>query len=171
MGSTNTHVHLFRTLIWVLCYLKILSLNLTLNLYFFFLVKRSWFQIYALCGSSQSLHDSWNYSMPNSLHVLSNSCFTNKPIIWFTTYWQLKLLLRERKKITQLHRSCSFDSEHWTENTLLVHTNRHHSSIWVDYRKWGNSPEYSQNQDLNTQTPNMKQEFRVCRSVRLHTFK
>ena len=73
MGSTNTYVHLFRKLIQALCYLKIPSLNHRVNFYFFFLVKMSRFQIYVFCGSSQSLHVSWNYSTPNSLQVSSNS--------------------------------------------------------------------------------------------------
>ena len=63
--------------------LKILSLNLTVNLYFFFLVKMSWFQIYVFCGSSQSLHVSWNYSIPNSLHVPSNSSYSSSSSLYF----------------------------------------------------------------------------------------
>ena len=80
-----------------LALLKILSPNLTVNLYFFFLVRISWFQIYVFCGSSRSLHVSWNYSTPDSLHIPSNSCFTNEPIIWFTTYCQLKLFSKGPK--------------------------------------------------------------------------
>jgi len=120
MGSTNTNIHLSRKPIQVLCYIKMHSLNLTVNLYFFFLVKRSWFQIYVLCGSSQSLHVSWNYSTPNSLHVPSNSCWLMNPSsdLLHTVNWNY---CQKRQKITQLHRSCSFDSENGTENTLLVH--------------------------------------------------